>query len=90
MVRSQKPPVRSARQEAGSKKVGILLPYEAYELYEEVARSEHITVAQVIARVAIEFAEIEREASHSRRAIIGSYKDGRRLREGVFNKLKER
>jgi hypothetical protein len=60
---------------AGSKKAGILLPTDVYEVYEQIARDERITVAQVIARVAIEFAEVEEEASRSRRTILNGYKE---------------
>lgn len=63
------------RDQSGSKKAGILLPNEVYSVYERIARDEHITVAQVIARVAIEFAEVEREASRSRRTILDGYKE---------------
>lgn len=61
--------------ESLSRKVGILLPGRVYSAYEEIARTEHITVSQVIARVAIEFVEIEREASRSRQAIVGKGKE---------------
>lgn len=89
MVRSQRK-ARSTRQEGGSKKVGILLPYRDYAVYEEIAHNEHITIAQVIARVAIEFAEVESEASRSRRAIIGSHKEGRRPKEWSLAKIRAR
>jgi hypothetical protein len=60
---------------AGPKKAGILVPPEVYATYEKIALDEHITVAQVIARVAIEFVEVEWQASLSRRAALGNYKE---------------
>jgi hypothetical protein len=73
------------RQKSGaavSRAVRVLLPKEAFESYEEVARDEHISIAQVVARVAIEFADIEKKASKQRRAILeGS-------REEVLNALR--
>jgi hypothetical protein len=60
----------SERLQNDSKKVGILVPADVYSDYEDIASDEHITVAQVIARVAIEFVEVERQASRSRRATL--------------------
>jgi hypothetical protein len=74
MSKKQKSSMKPTRQNA-SKKVGILLPNEVYAVYEQVAKTEYITVAQVIARVAIEFVNVENEASRSRRAILGNYKE---------------
>ena len=59
----------------GSKKVGILLPNDVYVQYEQIAKSEYITVAQVIARVAIQFLEIESTANRSRRNTLDSFKE---------------
>lgn len=75
MSRKQKNGTQPSGQQAASRKVGILLPSEVYGIYEQVAKNEYITVAQVIARVAIEFVNVESEASQSRRAILGVYKD---------------
>jgi hypothetical protein len=74
MAKKKSPRTRRTEQ-SESRKVGILLPSGVYGRYEEIARDERITVAQVIARVAIEFVEVESEASRSRRTILGSYKD---------------
>jgi hypothetical protein len=75
MALKRKPGSGRGRTENNSKKCGILLPNDVYSVYEEVAGAERITVSQVIARVAIEFADLEYEASCSRRAIIGEFKD---------------
>jgi hypothetical protein len=66
---------KGTRRQNESKKVGILLPSEVYGRYEHIARDERITVAQVIARVAIEFVDVENEASRSRRSILGAFKE---------------
>ena len=66
---------QNAAQNRGSKKVGILLPPDVYAQYELIARSEYITVAQVIARVAIQFLEIESSANRSRRKTLDSFKE---------------
>jgi hypothetical protein len=71
----RKNPAAEGGPATDSKKVRILVPASVYSVYEEIARDEHITVAQVIARVAIEFVELERHASQSRRASLGNYKD---------------
>lgn len=62
--------------EAGSKKVGIMLPADTYAIFEQIARDQHITVAQVVARLAIEFAEVEREANQLHREAYRSYREG--------------
>ncbi|HKG20334.1 MAG TPA: hypothetical protein VKC34_00430 [Blastocatellia bacterium] len=62
--------------ETGSKKVGIMLPGETYGIFEQIARDQHITVAQVVARLAIEFAEVEREANQLHRETYRSYREG--------------
>jgi hypothetical protein len=62
--------------EAGSKKVGIMLPGDTYAIFEQIARDQHITVAQVVARLAIEFAEVEREANQLHRETYRSYREG--------------
>lgn len=64
--------------EAVSRKVGVLLPSETYATYEQIARDEHITVAQVIARVAVEFVDVECHVNRSRRALLSSVKQGLR------------
>lgn len=72
------------RAPVAPKKAGILVPAEVYSIYERIAFDEHITVAQVIARVAIEFVEVELQASRSRRAALGHHK------EELFKKAKSR
>jgi hypothetical protein len=72
MSRKQTP---KATRSSESKKVGILLPSDVYSKYEQIARDERITVAQVIARVSIEFVDVENEASRSRRSILGAFKE---------------
>ncbi|PYP89604.1 MAG: hypothetical protein DMF61_02745 [Blastocatellia bacterium AA13] len=67
--------IEKAPEPKGSKKVGILLPSEVYVQYEQIAKSEYITVAQVIARVAIQFLEIETTANRSRRKTLDSFKE---------------
>ncbi|HEU4391738.1 MAG TPA: hypothetical protein VFV34_28390 [Blastocatellia bacterium] len=66
------------------KKAGILIPADVYSTYEKIALDERITVAQVIARVAIEFVDVELQASRSRRAALGHY------REELLKKAKSR
>lgn len=75
MARKRKSGTKRTDEENKSRKVGILLPSGVYTVYEQIARDEHITVAQVIARVAIEFMDVESEASRSRRDILGNYKE---------------
>lgn len=72
--------------ESRSRKVGILLPGRVHSVYEQIARAEHITVSQVIARVAIEFVEIEREASRSRQAIVGKGKEAIQRKSRLFRR----
>jgi len=62
--------------EASSKKVGIMLPVETHAIFEQIARDQHITVAQVVARLAIEFAEVEREANQLHLETYKSYREG--------------
>ena len=46
------------------------MPPEIYDLYRHVAADQHISIAQVVSRVAIEFVSIEKEASDSRRSVL--------------------
>ena len=62
--------------EGSSKKVGIMLPNETHAIFEQIAKDQHITVAQVVARLAIEFAEVEREANQLHRETYRSYREG--------------
>lgn len=66
---------KAAANTSSSKVLRVVLPRETYESYEQVARDEHITVAQVVARVAIEFVDIERNASKQRRAVLEGSRD---------------
>jgi hypothetical protein len=53
-----------------SRAVRVLLPPEIYDLYRQVALDQHISITQVVSRVAIEFVNIEKEASDSRRSVL--------------------
>lgn len=70
--KSKKPSARSS-----GKRVTVVLPDEIYEVYERVAQGEYISVPQVVARVAIEFAATEEHASRRRLETIRNYKDKR-------------
>jgi hypothetical protein len=50
--------------------VRVLLPNEVKKRYEAIASNEFVTLSQVLSRVAIEFVDLETEASRSRREII--------------------
>jgi hypothetical protein len=70
---NKKPPDNKKKKTSGkasNREVRILLPVEIFETYEQVARDQHISVAQVVARVAIEFVSIEKEAGDSRRKVL--------------------
>lgn len=64
-------------RKASSKEVRVLLPPEIHALYQQVANDQHISIAQVVSRVAIEFAGIEKEASDSRRRVLNASREER-------------
>lgn len=70
---------KSKKQTArvSGKRVTVVLPDETYETYERVAEREYISVAQVVTRVAVEFAVTEEHASRRRTETIRNYKDRR-------------
>ena len=75
MADQSKPKSNSGKRGGGGKKVAITIPEDTLEIYQRIARNEYISIEQVIARVAIEFAHVEAEASVSRFDAIETRKD---------------
>ena len=75
MTDRNKPKSSNSTRGGGGKKVAITLPEDTLDIYRRIAKNEYISVEQVIARVAIEFAHVEAEASVSRFDAIETRKD---------------
>lgn len=75
MAERKKPRTNGETRGRGGKKISITLPDDTLEIYQRIAKNEYISIEQVIARVAIEFAHVEAEASVSRFDAIETRKD---------------
>ncbi len=75
MADQNKTKSNASKRRGSGKKIAITLPEDTLEVYQRIAKNEYISIEQVIARVAIEFAHVEAEASVSRFDAIETRKD---------------